>query len=187
MLQKLEKKVFETVDDAVMTAGATRFAEHYSLLQQRAGQVVPRRNSFRPQEAKAFLSRLSILEVVAPDEILVRLSGTANVNRRHVDLTGTNLLDVVPQDRRMETGDFYLKQIQTPCGGYIRSTEIYRNFSWPIEVISFPFADETDRSKFVFSLVIELSPPNVPPDENNQAGFGKLVCRNFVDIGGGCG
>jgi len=77
--------------DLFWTREAGLFCAYFRTLQEETGRLVPPRKAFTPTLARPLLPYLSILEVKSPELLLVRLVGTAIVNRTHFDNTGGNI------------------------------------------------------------------------------------------------
>lgn len=167
------------------TAECGLFAEHFAELQQSTGRVVPDRKAFSPSQARALLPYVSLIELKDPKLALVRVVGTAIVNRTHVDNTGRNLLDFLPEQSREWSWDHLKRLAETPCGSTFLSKEDYEHVSLWVEVVSFPLADADGAPSFILSLAVEVDRQQLAVRGNQAMQIGELSSYRYIDIGEG--
>ena len=167
------------------TAECGLFAEHYAALQRDSGQVVPPRKAFNPSHARALLPYVSLMELKDPKLALVRLVGTAIVNRTRVDSTGRNLLDMLPDQSREWSWDHLKRMTGTPCGSTFLSKEDYEHVSLWVEVVSFPLADTDGSARFILSLAVEVDRRQLALRGSQAMQIGELSSYRYIDIGEG--
>lgn len=85
-------------------------------LQWRGERPLPVRADVRPEQLGPALSALSVLEVVAPDEIVVRLVSSEAEAFWGVPIKGRNYVDLVRPEDRPERIERHQRLINTPCG-----------------------------------------------------------------------
>ncbi|MFZ1990520.1 MAG: PAS domain-containing protein [Alphaproteobacteria bacterium] len=161
------------------------FAEHYASLQRDTGLTVPPRKTFDPSNARALLPYLSIIEIKEPKLALVRLVGTAIVNRTRIDNTGRNLLDMLPEQSRDWSWGHFKRITDTPCGSTFLSKEDYADVSLWIEVVSFPLADAEGLPRFILSLSVEVDRQQLALRGSQAMQIGELNSYRYIDIGDG--
>ncbi|MFZ1988862.1 MAG: PAS domain-containing protein, partial [Alphaproteobacteria bacterium] len=132
-----------------VTAEAGLFAQAFHALQQRTGTLVPSRRAFAPSAVRTLLPYLGLLELQGPDHILVRLVGTAVINRGRVDMTGKNLLDFYPESERDRARRHHLRMLQTPCGSTFLSREEFGPMTTLVEIVNYPLADDAGEARFI--------------------------------------
>jgi len=159
------------------------FAAHYASLQRDTGLVVPPRKAFNPAKARALLPYVSLLEIKEPKLALVRLVGTAIVNRTRIDNTGRNLLDMLPEQSRDWSWGHFKRLTDTPCGSTFLSKEDYEHVSLWIEVVSFPLADMDGVARFILSLSIEVDRQQLALRGSQAMQIGELSGYRYLDIG----
>jgi len=62
----------------------------------RGGQLLPRRNLLKLDDITSLLPRVMVLEMLSPDEALLRLVGTSYFEMFGVELTGLNFIPDCP-------------------------------------------------------------------------------------------
>jgi len=175
------------VAGSFQTRECSLFAEHYASLQRDTGRAVPPRKAFDPSRARTLLPYLSILEIKEPKLALVRLVGTAIVNRTRIDNTGRNLLDMLPEQSRDWSWGHFKRITETPCGSTFLSKEDYEHVSLWIEVVSFPLADVEGAARYILSLSVEVDRQQLAFRGSQAMQIGELSSYRYIDIGCGIG
>jgi len=163
------------------------FLELYQGLQRSTGELVPPRKSFDPAAARALLPYVSIMEIREPRLALVRLVGTAIVNRTHIDNTGRNMLDLLPDEAREWSWSHFRRLLDTPCGCTFVSREDFEFASVFVEIVSFPMADTDGTRRFVLSLSVEVDRDGLVLRGDQAMQIGGLSAYRYIDIGAGTG
>ena len=171
--------------DLFWTREAGLFCAYFRTLQEETGRLVPPRKAFTPTLARPLLPYLSILEVKSPELLLVRLVGTAIVNRTHFDNTGGNMLDLMPPAIRQEAVAGFRELLDKPCGATYVSNEDYQNGPIPIEIVSFPFADDEGVPRFIISLSIEIDRQELMLRGDQRMALSAIFDKRMIDIGAG--
>jgi len=161
------------------------FTELYRGLQLQTGQIVPPRKMFSPAEARSLLPYVSIMEIKEPGLALVRLVGTAIVNRTRIDNTGRNMLDLFPPETRGWSWDHFRRLLDTPCGCTFLSREDYENARVLVEVASFPLADQDGKAVFIVSLSVEIDRQSLMLRGEAAMQIAELHNYRYIDIGAG--
>jgi len=86
---------------------------------------IPDASAFSPAAVKRYLPNLTILSLNSPDEISHRLVGTEVTSRLDISLTGTNLLDFVPPETRLQCTRDMHEMGYRPCGWQARHVTRY--------------------------------------------------------------
>ena len=167
------------------TAECGLFAEHYAALQRDTRWVMPPRKAFNPSQARALLPYVSLMELKDPQFALVRLVGTAIVNRTRIDSKGRNLLDLLPEQSREWSWDHLRRITETPCGSTFLSKEDYEHVSLLVEVVSFPLADIDGVASFILSLAVEVDRQQLALRGSRAMQIGELSSYRHIDIGEG--
>ena len=169
-----------------LTVAGQAFYDLFKSLQRDCGQLVPPRKSLTLVASKPFAPYLSILELREPHIAIVRLIGTANVNRTRLDNTGKNWFDLFAEKDRPPIWAAFRRILDTPQGSLVFAHEQYQR-SIAIEVLTFPFADDTGKSAYVVSTTtqLELKDLLTRGDDSMRPGFPDR--EYFIDIGAGFG
>lgn len=101
-------------EDILSAVSLRRFYEYWDGLPKRG--FVPDRADFNPAAIHKLMPSVTMLEVTAPDFILVRLAGTAIVVTVGVDMTGHNYLDYFTPEDRTTYLSILGTQLAWPCG-----------------------------------------------------------------------
>jgi len=167
------------------TREAELFCRDYRRLQLETGQIVPPRKAFTPATARAPLPYLSILEFKSPQLLLVKLVGTAIVNRTRIDNTGRNMLDLMPPELRADAIAGFRELLDTPCGATYISHENYGDVAIPIEILSFPFADAAGRPTLIISLSVETDRQELMLRGEDPMALSTIFSKRTIDLGAG--
>jgi len=161
------------------------FAEHYAWLQRESGQMVPPRKAFNPSQARALLPYISLAEIRGPRFVFVRLVGTNTVNRTHIDSTGRNLIEMLPEHMREWSWGQLVHVTETPCGLTFLCKEDYEHVSLWVEVLSFPLADADGAPRFILTLAAEVDRQKLALRGDQAMQIGEHTNYRYIDIG--CG
>ena len=147
--------------------------------------MVPPRKAFSPAAARSLLPYVSIMEIKEPRLALVRLVGTAIVSRTHIDNTGTNMLDLFPPEIHDLSWTHLRRLMDTPCGSTFLAEERYTGANVLIEVLSFPFADQSGAANHLISLSIEIDRQELMLRGDDAMHLGDFRNYRYLDIGSG--
>ena len=170
-----------------LTKPGQAFFDAFKTLQRETGAMVPPRKSLTLALSKPFASYLSILEMRDPLVALVRIMGTANVNRTRIDNTGGNWFELFPPDQRPPVSRAFKLILDTPRGSLVFVREKYDR-EIAIEVLTFPFADDAGNSVYLVSTTTQLDLKSLllrGEDGKMQPSYPDR--EFFLDIGAGQG
>ena len=169
-----------------LTVAGQAFYDLFKSLQRDCGQLVPPRKSLTLAACKPFALYLSILEMREPHVAIVRLTGTANVNRTRIDNTGKNWFEIFAENDRPPIWAAFRRILDTPHGSLVFAREQYER-SIAIEVLTFPFADDTGKPTFIVSTTtqLELKDLLMRGEDSMVPSFPER--EFFLDIGAGTG
>jgi len=168
------------------------FAAGYQDL--RDGIEIPLLEDCLTSEAFApILQETIVLELAGPGQIVYRLCGTRVEERIGMDMTGQNLVDFVPKDRREDLFKDISAMVSNCCGNYSRYRNSYsdgrhlegENLSLPVR------SEQTPRKIFLIALnsTGEIGKMDVRLQGYNkgqQTQIGAEWLRSvFVDVGFG--
>jgi len=92
----------------------------------RGDRLLPTRREIDPAGLVAVLPYLSIVEIRDPDTMIYRLSGTALRAIMGIEATGRNMLDLAPQDKRLQRAYRNWTAATRPC-----ATAYEMNLAYP--------------------------------------------------------
>ncbi len=87
----------------------------YWLKLRQPGHPCPHKRDFSPMHLGKALPDVFLTEWIDPDNILIRVAGSNTSEITRADVTGRNLLDVVPSEHRDIIFDFYNKMRTDHC------------------------------------------------------------------------
>ncbi len=102
------------------------FRAYWMHLQREVGGVPPR-SAFDPNQIRDLLPFVSLIERRPPDELHVRLAGTAIDGFSPTPLTGRNFLDYCPPEDRQRYWDAATAIVQVPCGLSLKRDVTFRD------------------------------------------------------------
>lgn len=168
----------------IETSVGRRFAEVFRSLQRRSGLLVPKRRDLTLPLLGSTAAYLNLIEIKSPLVAIVRILGTAIVNRTQVDNTGGNIFDLYPPEFQQPVSEVFQRIVQTPCGAV---ADLIEGLGSPItvEAVSFPFANSEGVPVYVGSVMVERD-----PEKLILATEGRMRSRNglkieYLDIGAG--
>ncbi len=170
------------VVEILQSAGARQFFEYWDSLPKTG--FVPDRSDFNPPAIHRLMPSISLLEIVAPDRVELRLVGTDLVERMGTDPTGKNYLDSIAPDARPSYLEMLGHQVNHPCGrqSILRTREASGILS-SVEVLSLPMSHRLSGH----SLVVSYFGPteSVGFDGNGFREVQSFEDVRWIDIGAG--
>ncbi|WP_286828776.1 MULTISPECIES: PAS domain-containing protein [Kordiimonas] len=147
---------------------------------------VPRRSNLNPVAIRDLLPFVFLMERRAPDDLLVRLSGTALDAISPMPMTGANYLDLCPDETRDMVADMVTTVLTTPCGHRFKREATFQNGkSHEITTLSLPMTSEQGECRYIVGVSAsktDLMPTNIQPGKYVAV---KVLQSEFVDLGYG--
>ncbi len=148
--------------------------------------LIPRREAFKPEQIPHLLPNLVIHEILSPELIRLRLSGTAVDHHYGQTVTGRNYLDFVEPERRPAASRAIRKICEHPAGMlvHLRSATVSGRIQTR-ESIAFPMRDSDGRATLVYFCsgnARERSNDSAPQDALKVM---EVMRRQYIDIGAG--
>ncbi|MFZ3035586.1 MAG: PAS domain-containing protein [Parvibaculum sp.] len=171
----------QVLGEVLHTAGARQFFGYWDSLPKE--NFVPDRKDFDPLAIHRLMPFVSILEVVSPDRVEMRLIGTDLVQRMGYDPTGQNYLDSFEPEVRAQYLDILNTQIDHPCGR--RSTLRTREKSGilsSVEVLALPMSHARSGHPLLVSCFANTQSIGFNPGEREVQGLDDII---WIDIGAG--
>lgn len=171
-------------DLAMSQERSRRFAEYWFGLPK--VDLVPRRESFRPEEVPGLLSSIVIHELVAPEMVRLRLVGSAVNDDYGQDITGRNYLDFVEEKRRARASRALHLVCERPAGMLTHMRSVSRAGRVMIrESIAFPVRGDGDAVNLVYSCSSTPSARDFGVVEPADLQVTEVTGRIYIDIGAG--
>lgn len=116
-----------------------------------------------------FLSTLTVLDLQEPDTARYRFCGSAVVDQTGTDLTGQNLLDLVPEEGRNDLYADMSAMIACPCGNFSQHLDIFSSGkSVASESLSLPLKSKVN-SKPNLLVTLHASEWTFLPDAHRRS------------------
>ncbi len=158
---------------------------YWRRLQKEEGGI-PRRSSLNPVAIRDLLPFIFLLERRAPDDLLVRLAGTALDAISPMPMTGANYLDLCPEETRPMVSDMVTAVVTHPCGHrFKREATFHNGKSHQITTLSLPMTSEDGECRYMVGVSAsktDLLPSNIEPGRYVAV---KILQSEFVDLGFG--
>jgi len=168
----------------ICSPAAQAYAAYWNAL-PKVG-LIPPRSSFDPADLPSILPGFAVHEFVSPDNILVRLSGSAVVERFGYEMTGKNYLSNFESSRQHKVYDALSRIIDCPCGLLVH-VRMFRESGVTIdyEVLGFPFRSEHGIANLAIyhTETLNSRPKLAPPDDRRKDSL--PLRRMYIDIGAG--
>ena len=114
------------------------------------GGGLPRRDALDPAKIVDILPNFALMERTDPATILVRLIGTASVNRIGFDPTGRNILDIHVYSNRERLRRQLSLLLDRPCGQIIAVRQTYTSGrDLDLDICRLPLADRSGEPRFI--------------------------------------
>lgn len=160
------------------------FAEHWQSLPKI--DLIPHRESFRPEELARILPHIVIHELVSPGIVRLRLVGSAVIDDYGQDITGRNYLDFVEQARRPTASRALFLVCEQPAGMLVQLRSISRaGRIMTRESIAFPFRGDGDRANLAYSCSSTARERDFSASGNDELQIMRVARRNYIDVGAG--
>jgi hypothetical protein len=120
----------------------------------RATRLLPRRSDMVLSDIKRCLRHVMLCEVIGPDNVLVRVSGTRIADSLDFELTGSNYRDRTDPKDWPERSRHFIEMTMRPCAGFMQFRDAFEpDRVNRFETVSLPLeADDPARPRFILSL-----------------------------------
>ena len=161
------------------------FADHWIALPKTG--LVPHRRDFLPERLGRALAHVVVHELMAPDDIRLRLVGSMIARAYDEEITGRNYLDMVPEERRAAASEPFFLACGTPCGMYTRMRSVaWRGLTMERVSLGYPVRDDSGVRWFYSCSTTEpIGEPDFDFDNDGFATVTDVLDRFFLDIGAG--
>lgn len=151
----------------------------------RGHEIVPCRSDVRPVAILPLLPNLMILEYKADNAVVFRLAGTGCVETLGIELTGTNIFDLIAPRQRVRAVHRINLVRNHPCG-LLAQEKLRSKFNTPLvaEIIYLPLRDSAGQITQLLGCanVIDLGLKGSLTDANAHM---TAIAAQFLDIGAG--
>ena len=160
------------------------FAEYWGTLPKL--DLIPRRDSFRPEEVPRILPNMVIHELVSPEMLRLRLVGSAVIEDYGQEITGRNYLDFVDEARRPKASAAIFAICRQPAGMLVRLRSVTRaGRILTRESIAFPMRGDGDAANLVYFCSSPARERDYTAAESDRLKIMNVIQRVFIDIGAG--
>ncbi|MCJ9428671.1 PAS domain-containing protein [Kordiimonas marina] len=126
---------------------------YWHRLRAEADGVVPSRQQFNPMEVPKLLPFMFMVERQAPEELMIRLVGTALDGLTGSPATGSNVLDRYGAQEREAHLATYDNLFSLPCGAWQdRLLKVGDDPCYHTRTILLPFADRQGAPRYVIGI-----------------------------------
>lgn len=172
--------MFETID--FVTREAEDFARYWADLPRT--DLLPSRTDFDPTAIAPLLAGISMHEFRSRDDVRVRLSGTLLVETFGQELTGTNYLDMWPEQHRAAVSATYELMLNHPCGLFV----VMEGFSGddvttPSVSVGFPLRDPDGIANLLLFHTSKIDIPIVRDPRADPITSLSVNRRALLDVG----
>jgi len=169
-------------DDATKT-----LVDYWCSLPRKTGELCPSRNDFRMMDISEISDRTFLDERHGDDNICVVQTGSTITKLLGVDLTGHNILEMLPPRLFAIERAYFQALASQPCAGYITrhsSQATGRKFIY--RSTHLPLLSDAGNVGFWVGTGSILEENHYPADENaSKFGHLELLDREYFDIGAG--
>jgi hypothetical protein len=153
----------------------------------RKGRLLPRRADMELRDIARVLNRVTLFEVRGPDDIVVRLAGTALRDLVELDLTGRNFRDVTAPEEWPTRRQRMLGMSETPCGGFMNYRDAQPTGRVVVfEAVNLPLdPDEAGKPRLLLSCSSLLARSFEAPRQDAPRTIAVASNFTYVDIGAG--
>ncbi|MFC4347259.1 PAS domain-containing protein [Kordiimonas lipolytica] len=151
------------------------------------GQVCPRRSDFSSAQINGSISEVFLSEWEDSEVLRVVQAGTVLDRHIGIDMTGTNIFDMTPEELVEDERTYYKALRDQPCAGMItRSMINFADVPFVYRTIQLPLLDPFGKVVYFVGTGVVIE------GDDLVAQFGRrsfrrtrLVERHFFDIGAG--
>lgn len=149
-------------------------------------KLIPRKTDFDPIDQRQILTSFVIHELVSPDEIIVRLAGTAVRQEYGFEPTGTNYLDRVAPQRRAKASEAIHLVCEHPVGMRVKRTSTTKLGHVLLnESLALPMRDDEGMARLVYYQTNMSALPKHRVANQDELLRIEILDRTFLDIGAG--
>lgn len=170
----------------VSAANFDQFTAYWKTLQAEAEGPLPARSQFDPSQITTLLPHVYLLEHKSPEEMIVRLMGTALDEISGIPVTGLNYFDVCPPEDVSLYMEINERLHALPCASLVvRDITFENGKNYSLSSLGFPMAN--DEGKLAYSIGLMLPARQFKSDDMNNGGVAHSVLRDltYIDIGFG--
>lgn len=178
-----------TIEEALLEAPRDRLSRRFIgawLGWRRTGRLLPKRTEMDLSDIKELLGRIILFELIAPDDIRIKVAGTQLREHADFEATGRNLAELTPPGHWPMRRWRMQEMAALPCGGVmITRDQPAIGFGGTLETVTLPVEpDEDGRPRLLLSNVAVLG--DVHPSVKGRPRIVPMVDEfRFLDLGAG--
>jgi hypothetical protein len=175
----------EALQRAVRDADTGRFLQAW--LGWRQDRLVPRRADMDLRAIARVLERVTLFELRSPDEIMIRLAGTALRELVDLELTGRNFRDLTAPEQWPMRRARLISMSERPCAGFMNYRDAQPSGRVVVfEAVTVPLdADDAGKPRLLLSCSSLLARSFEVPQQEAPRTLDVADSFAFVDIGAG--
>ncbi|MBT6136092.1 MAG: PAS domain-containing protein [Rhodospirillaceae bacterium] len=182
--QDHQSSVRELAKLSFLSADTLAFGEYW--FSRPRVDFVPDRSDIDPTDIPSLLSNLLIYEYEGPYNLRIRLAGTSLVARHGREITGLNLMDMVPPENYEDASWLFQQIVTQPCGclshGHAKSLSGRRVH---FEILFFPARNRQGKIDQIVAHSIGKEPDRYYDTASERVAETKEFQRALIDIGAG--
>lgn len=170
----------------LITEQPSRFHAYWWTLRDGCGDRVPDWTEMDPAAIKPALPFVLLHDLGTPDSSIIRLAGTAMVDRYGFDPTGRNYLDFVSEDRRETAYRELIRTSTHPCGMRVVVEVRYVSGKRTVaESLGYPFTGRNGQPLMMFVDEMTEEPVHDLDQRSKPMEVFLVRERDYVDVGFG--
>jgi len=168
------------------TAKSHDFEDYWRSI--RGDALVPLKSDFNPADIKQLLPNIMIFDIISEPSpsLMIRLAGSSLREHWHVEPTGKDYLDYLPEGEQMDVFNGFTTMCAKPCGRWRRlETHFESHLSILSESTLFPLINDRHGTPMIVTLAVPLA-RSEPLSKTGRAITTTFpVAPVWIDIGAG--
>ncbi|MCZ4281273.1 PAS domain-containing protein [Kiloniella laminariae] len=162
------------------------FHDYWWRLKESSEQIVPHKSDFNPAAIKPVLPYVLLHDLTIPGKSLLRLVGTAIVDRMGIDATGRDYLDFVSPERRDKAYHHLQTTSSLPCGMRVVIEGRYQSGRVNVsETVGYPLEATGEAPRFMIFVDDIVETMEYQDVSDKQLEYYRVRRRDYIDIGAG--
>lgn len=167
------------------TPEAQQFWEYWRSLQ--GERLVPLKSQFRPEQIHQLLPDLFMLKLESRDLFRMTLVGTRHTRRGEEEMTGSNILDRIPNGRNGTLANAIWQAAHHPVCNHIIFEEMTASGRRTmLEMVHLPLTEDGALPRYIAGIAPEMDNHdyNLAPVKSHTH-MSQIIMQNYIDIGAG--
>lgn len=152
----------------------------------RGDNVLPLRGDVRPEDLRATMSTITILEMITPEQVIIRKYASNMIDRTGQDMKGVNIMEIANPDHRQKRLERYQNLATTPCGMLgIQPVRLADNSLLDVILLILPVAKALGGDPKFFYVAEKITDNREWHEPSNVVATPTAKNMEYIDIG--CG